>query len=314
MVIKYALIGVMVALGIFAYAQREFVTDAFHWNPKTEPLTIPAFDPVARTKELATPPATQDVLQVAKAADTRDAGLVGTPPEESATGIEMQGGSSALLGTVTGPSGPVAGATVRIERFVGEASNLVDVSTDRAGAFAFENAPGGRYRVRAWRAPALAQLSSEVVFVSEGERHNFSLQLDAPGGRSVNVDPGGSGWTLGGSPTITIGVNEPYVTRDGKVALTGTPGLPTNLTVTGALAGGGPGSTNSSGNSSFTVRCVSVGPSAAMIAVGSYTRWVDVPACAPPPTTTTTTAPPPTQPGQPAPSPPATAAPARVGE
>jgi hypothetical protein len=295
-------------LGIFSYAQRNFVIDAFHWNPKTEPLAIPAFDPVARAKDLSSPPATSDALRIVKSADSRDAALIGTPADESAAGaIVLQGGTSTLTGTVTGPSGPVAGATVRIERFIGEDSGVMDVTTGGGGTFAFGNAPGGRYRVRAWRAPGLAQLSSDVVFIAEGERKNFSLQLQAPAGRSVNVDGGASGWRLGGSPVITVSVNEPYVTSQGKVGLTGTSGLPVSLNVGGGLTGSASGATNSSGNASFTVNCSYVGLATAQVVIGSYSRWVDLPPCSPPPTTTTTPAPPPQPPT------PATPAPSRAG-
>jgi hypothetical protein len=290
--VKYALIGSLVVIGLFAFAKRDFVIDAFHWDPHEAGLPIPAFDPVARAKQLATPPPTANALRVAQAADTRHNLLNGTGEAPSAPAVSLTGGSVSLTGTVTGPSGPVANATVRVERLVDDQVGTVDLTTNASGAFALANAPGGRYRVRAWRAPVLAQLGSEVAFVPDGQAKSFALQLSAPSGRDVDVEWSSSGWVLNGTPSVSLVVTEPYVNESGQVDLRGSGGLITTLSTGGALAGGGTGTTSAAGAASFNLRCATVGPTIATLSVGSYVRTLEVPSCSPPPTTTTTTLPP----------------------
>jgi hypothetical protein len=225
-----------------------------------------------------------------------------------------------VTGSVVGPSGAVPNATVRIERLVGDQVGSVDVTTNGDGSFAVPNLLGGRYRVRAWQAPALAQLGSEVTFVADGEARNFALELTAPSGRDVAVEWSSSGWLLGGTPSVSVVVTQPYVNDSGQVDLRGSAGLSASLTAGGALGGGGSGTTDGGGSASFALRCNAVGPTNATLTVGSYVRSLEIPACSPLPTTTTTTVPPstttipgqPPQPGQPTPTtaapPPTTAA------
>lgn len=54
-----------------------------------------------------------------------------TPPET----VQIIGGTATLGGVVTGPDGPVAGATVRLERFVGDASAKLDITTNPDGTW-----------------------------------------------------------------------------------------------------------------------------------------------------------------------------------
>lgn len=85
-------------------------------------------------------------------------------------------GTSAIVGTVTGPAGPVPGATVRIERLVGSAAP-VDVLTDAVGHYELRNLPGGRYRVRAFLAPAFALVEPAFFFVSAGAEQVADLAV-----------------------------------------------------------------------------------------------------------------------------------------
>src|SRR5690606_1191562 len=82
-------------------------------------------------------------------------------------------GTARLVGTVTGPDGPVAGATVRIERLVAGREVRTDVTTASDGRFALDGVPGGRYRVRAFLPPDLAQTAPELRFVADGGEHAF---------------------------------------------------------------------------------------------------------------------------------------------
>ena len=49
--------------------------------------------------------------------------------------VQITGGTATLQGLVTGPDGPVGGATVRLERFVGDASAKIDIITNPDGTW-----------------------------------------------------------------------------------------------------------------------------------------------------------------------------------
>lgn len=86
-------------------------------------------------------------------------------------------GSAAILGTVSGPSGPVGGATVRIERLAGSSPTSVDVVSGVDGHYEQRNLPGGRYRVRAFLPPALAQVEPKLQFVAAGAEQALDLAM-----------------------------------------------------------------------------------------------------------------------------------------
>ena len=112
------------------------------------------------------------------------------------------GARAPSVGAVTGPDGPVAGATVRIERFVGTASGSIQVGTDGGGHFTADRRP---------RAAATAcgpgssrtcpPFTSPTGFVADGdsldltrdlERHNaITLQVASALATLSSVEPDG---------------------------------------------------------------------------------------------------------------------------
>lgn len=276
------------AIGVFSYAKRDFVIDAFDWNAKPTPIEIPALDPVGRARQLHTDPPASKELAFLTAPDTRSVSLNPLPGTNEKLPVELTGGTTQLSGAVLGPSGPVANATVRIERFVGDQFAALDVVANGGGLFSVGNLPGGRYRVRAWQAPTFAQLQSTVTYLTDGERRNLSLNVSAPAGLDVSTSYSGR-FIIGQEMVLTVSVSGPYVTTTGQVASGGRVGLAANLRVGGALVGGGIGTTNENGDTSWRVVCNAIGSAFATVDVGGVSRDIDVPACSPIPTTTTTT-------------------------
>ena len=99
--------------------------------------------------------------------------------------------------SVTGPPqtaapaaqpGAVPGATVHVERLVGDASLALDVATNPDGSFHIDNVQGGRYRIRAWRTPDLA-LTTPVVFFLNGTENKTGLNLQLTQYTGTNVAP-----------------------------------------------------------------------------------------------------------------------------
>ena len=92
-----------------------------------------------------------------------------SPAPAPVAAVPAPGAPAALAGTAFVPSALVVHATGQIALLVAAQVGALDVTTSANGAFSLPNALGGRYRVRAWQAPGLAQMGSEVWCGSEGE-------------------------------------------------------------------------------------------------------------------------------------------------
>lgn len=94
------------------------------------------------------------------------------------TTVVVGPGQATLGGTALGPDGPVTSATVRIERVMGSASASVDVAAQADGTWTLPAVLGGRYRLRAWRAPDLAMVEPVLVFLGATETLSVELKLE----------------------------------------------------------------------------------------------------------------------------------------
>lgn len=140
----------------------------------------------ACTHDDAGPTPTTDPTAPTTVVDRSGIALADVSGETTSTVVER--GSAVLSGSVQGPSGPVAGATVRIERLLAGREIRTDVLTRADGRFTLSGVPGGRYRVRSFLAPSLAQLTPEVRFLSDGAEHKFDLVVESQSGLVVRAD------------------------------------------------------------------------------------------------------------------------------
>lgn len=134
----------------------------------------------------AGPAPTTDPTVPTTVIDRSGIALAGVRGTTTTTVIET--GTTVIRGTVTGPNGPVAGATVRIERLLAEREVRHEVPTDATGAYSLQGLPGGRFRVRAFLPPTLAQLKPEVRFLAAGRDHVFDLVVEQQSGLIVRAD------------------------------------------------------------------------------------------------------------------------------
>ncbi|CAN5641676.1 hypothetical protein BH20ACT2_BH20ACT2_14810 [soil metagenome] len=196
-------------------------------------------------------------------------------------------GQARLAGVVTAPGGAVPGATVRVEQLVGAEARVRDVMTDGGGRWEAPGIAGGRYRVRAFRAPDLIQVEPEVFFLAGDDDRRLDLRLEEGFGQRVSAaiapDP----------PVVGRAANLVVQVTDGEV---GTDGVARDRPVAGLTVGliGGSGYdlrtsstvvTGSDGRARFQIECTSPGASGLAVRLGT-------PAISPRPT--------PTSPGQPA--------------
>jgi hypothetical protein len=150
-------------------------------------------------------------------------------PGETTTTIQ-ETGTARITGSVSGPSGPVPGATVRLERLVAGREVRTDVVTGEDGRFLLEGVPGGRYRVRAFLAPSLAQTEPEVRFLADGEEHTFDLTVESHGGVAVLADAAPDQPLLDAPVNVVVRVLNRTVDADGIVRSVGVPDLIVELT------------------------------------------------------------------------------------
>lgn len=91
--------------------------------------------------------------------------------------VPVFGGDAHLSGTVFGPDGPVEGATVRLERFVGAEGGFSDITSGPGGAWDAAGVYGGKFRVRAWQKPNLATTEPQLAFVADQADTNVNLSI-----------------------------------------------------------------------------------------------------------------------------------------
>jgi hypothetical protein len=248
--------------------------------------------------------------------DTRDVHLrpaIGEPAGPPDDAVPMTGGSAVLSGVVNGPDGPVGGATVRLERFVGERVGRADHTAGADGRFQIGTLPGGRYRIRAWSSAAsLAGMEAATAFLAaEGGRAQVTLAVERHSAITMAGAFGARQWQVGHQAGVSVRITQEYVDGDGIVRVAGRPGAKINLQVPPGLASLAASSavTGADGYAEFGVECRSPGDHRLIAESSGYTRAIEAPRCTPPPPPTT---PAPSVPGPgPGPSAPAPTPPTR---
>lgn len=201
-------------------------------------------------------------------------------------------GHATLNGTVFGPDGPVPGATVEVDRIVGDASVSAQTTTAADGSWTIGRILGGRYRVRAWQSPSLTMPTPQVVFLDATQNLSMSLQLTQYKGPSLAAAVSPSALILGEPANLVVQVTNPTVGTKG--VLTYPPDAGAQVTLTdgpGWQVSSNPVTADSAGNALFQISCTSIGADPLSAQVGSASPVpLEMPECGAPPTT----APPPT--------------------
>ncbi|MDP8976758.1 MAG: carboxypeptidase-like regulatory domain-containing protein [Actinomycetota bacterium] len=201
------------------------------------------------------------------------------------TTVVLAPGGARLGGTVVGPDGPVAGATVRVERLVGDAAASADVVSGPDGRWSLPGVLGGRYRVRAWRAPDMALLEPQVFFVEATEARHVSLVVTRFGDTSfasaVAPDPP----SVGGPANLAFAVFRRVVDERGVVRSAPLVGLPAVIAGPGqwSVASPNPVVTNASGGAEWSLVCLAPGTQPLTVTVGGMDFPLTMPPCLPSP-------------------------------
>jgi hypothetical protein len=227
-------------------------------------------------------------------------------------------GRASLVGTVTGPDGPVGGANVRIERIVGDQVRRTDVPAAGDGRFELRGVPGGRYRVRAFLPPSYAQVEPQLFFMPDGEERRLELRVERYEGLSAVAAIAPNPPRAGDAANLVVQIQTREVDGDGFVRAV--PMVGVAVTLEGgarySVPSGTTKTTDGAGRVTFGLVCEAPGPSGFSVVIsglplpttsapppggstpsttaapgaGTARRDLEVPACAPaPPVSSTTT-------------------------
>jgi hypothetical protein len=251
----------------------------------------------AALEPLPPPPSTAARPPTTPLPDYRAVALPVAPGRTTTTTAVMGPGLATVRGRVVGPDGlAVVGANVRVERLVGDASARMDLVSGEDGAWSLPNVLGGRYRIRAWRAPDLAQTDPSFVYVGHQETAPVEQKVGVFVGTFAVPAIAPSPPRVGEPATLAVQVTTRTVDAEGVVR--GTPRAATPVEIAGAAWSVVPPAataTDAGGQARWQVVCRAAGVQPLRLVVGGVEPFeIALPACAeppPPPAPTTTAAP-----------------------
>lgn len=206
--------------------------------------------------------------------DTRSVSLAAVAGTSLEYPVAVEGGDLALDGTVQGPDGPVGGARVLLERFVGERSGRLEVSTGPDGRWSAADVHGGRYRIRAWRSPDLAMASSDLRFLAAEETVDLALAVDRYDGADVTGGIDDETPEIDGTAVVTALATRRQVDDAGIITTAPASGEDALITTVGpwAVDGSEPAVLDGAGQVSWTLTCEEEGSVSARVeALGTET-------------------------------------------
>lgn len=211
------------------------------------------------------------------------AGSAGSPPAVTTdatttvastvpSGLPTMGpGRATLSGTVVGPGGPVAGATVLVERIVDGTPAQARLTSGPGGGWRLDRVLGGGYRVRAWLAPGLAQTSPTAFFLADGADRVVDLELTSFSRPVVQSAIAPDPPLTDQDSQVVVQINARQVQSDGTVTTAPAEGLSLQLVGEGGwlISSANPAVTDSQGQATWTATCTSAGVQALAVDVGS---------------------------------------------
>lgn len=198
------------------------------------------------------------------------------------TTIDNSPGQAHISGFVVAPQGAVPGATVHAERLVGDSVLALDVATNPDGSFHIDNVQGGRYRLRAWRAPDLALTTPLVFFLNGNEnKSGVNLQVTQYTGTNVAAAIAPSPPIIGDPANLGVQVTTVVVDPTGVVRATPAVGVQVDLQGSGSwqLQSSSTEFTDTSGTATWRLTCTSLGNQPLSASVNGTSYPLNLPPC-----------------------------------
>lgn len=209
------------------------------------------------------------------------------------TTVDNGPGQAHLAGAVQAPEGQVPGAIVHVERLVGEAVVATDVATNPDGTWRLDNVKGGRYRVRAYRPPDLAQTNPAIFFLNGDETKTVNLQVQHFNGTAVTPAIAPNPPRVGQPANLAVQVTALIVDPGGTVRIAPQVAVEVDLSGSGSwqLQSAATQFTAANGEAVWSLACGSSGVQPLTATVGGQAYPLNLPACQEPPSQTFSTSP-----------------------
>ncbi len=217
--------------------------------------------------------------------------LKGVSGRMPTTSVVFGPGNATVSGTVIGEDGAIGGASVLIERIVSGAAAAMTVVSAEDGTWSVPSVLGGRYRVRAWREPDLAQTTPSAVFLGAAETKELQLRVRNVGGLGVTASIAPDPPLLGRAANLVVQVT--LKTVDGQGIVRATPQDNVSVDLIGSsgwrVETANPTITDEKGRARWTLRCRATGRQPLAITVGNQTVPLSIAGCVDPAEESTTT-------------------------
>jgi hypothetical protein len=206
----------------------------------------------------------------------------------------LGGGKASIAGRVVDSSGnPVGGAFVRAV-YYGDPNKpeAIEAYAGEDGTYRFDQVLGGRWRVRAWKAPEMATLDDAVFFLGYSENRQLDLKVKAATEYVVTSSMAPSPPFTGTPVEVAVLVLSQTVDEEGVVRRSPIAGAAVTLIVIGQwlLSGEAAKGTDHNGRAAWTLNCLEPGDQDLTVNVAGTDWPLSVPDCQDPASTSTTTA------------------------
>jgi hypothetical protein len=259
-------------------------------SPKASPRST--FNPLASTTTSTIDPHALTLPDGFQQPDTRFVSIDPvTGKAQPVPPIPVVGGRATVEGTVVGPGGPVAGATVHIERWVGSQSGAIDVATDGAGHFGSGGLLGGHYEVRAWRQPDLSTATASTGYLVDGGVFDTTVTMQQHNATTIQL-AASTGVIQTGVPFTALAlVTKQQVDTTGVVQTVPVNGEAITLVLDAGMSmtGNADTKTGADGLARWTLTCQTAGNHSMTATTADGDGSVKLPPCQNSTTTTTTT-------------------------
>lgn len=213
--------------------------------------------------------------------------------KETSTTRPLGGGQAAIFGKVVDADGnSVPGAFVRATYYGDPAKpEMIEALSAEDGTYRFEKVLGGRWRIRAWKAPELATLEDNVFFLGYTEQRGMDLKVKAATDIVVTSSMAPNPPFIGTPVELAVLVLTQSVDEEGIVHRSPVGGAAVTLDIRGkwSLVGEATQATEFNGRTAWQLTCDEVGAQPIIAFVAGREWPLNVPACHHPDETTTTT-------------------------
>lgn len=277
--VKLVLLVALVAGGWQLWNQREFVVSAYTDERDPLALELNGVSAVPITSARSESPYALAVAGTGRAPthlrlDTGD----DAEPET----VELTGGTVTLDGSVLLPDGtPVAGATIRIERFTTAGQAVGETVSDDDGNWEVVGLRAGRLRIRAFAPNLLASVDPVVIVLSHAGSATIALQVQAAAPAVTYELVGPAAVAIDAEVTVAVVASRELVDENGRLVRVPMPNESLLMSVSppARLLSANPVTTDAGGAARFLVVCDGEGTPTSSVQIDTVRSTLALPAC-----------------------------------